>query len=329
MEPFTFANPSVSSSTSSSFCFGTPTPPTLLPPNQSNNTPTQSADNVGLLETPWRQVDWSEEAREALMKSVLSHKPTCESVSEGRVLLLGPIGAGKSSFISSVQSVYSGRVINWAMVGSASNSSFTKKLQGFKIHASENQDQKTGLVLCDVMGLGDEETAGLTLYDILAVTKGHAPDRHMFSPDQPVRSETPGYVKKPALKDRIHCVAFVVDASKILSYSKAMSTTLQQLRQHFHDLGVHQVALLTHVDEVCMQTALDASQVYHSKAVQQAMARASSLLGMPPSYIMPVKNYSKDLELDGHTSTLLLKAVDHILQYVDLYFKDNKEPVYM
>lgn len=63
----------------------------------------------------------------SLMKSVSSYKPRCEGVTQARVLLLGPAGSGKSSFISSVQSVFSGRVTNRAMVGS-SDTSFTKKV---------------------------------------------------------------------------------------------------------------------------------------------------------------------------------------------------------
>lgn len=62
-----------------------------------------------------------------LMKSVVSYQPGCPDTSEARVLLLGPVGSGKSSFISSVQSVFNGRVINRAMVGSCSTS-FTKKV---------------------------------------------------------------------------------------------------------------------------------------------------------------------------------------------------------
>ncbi|XP_055795298.1 urokinase plasminogen activator surface receptor-like [Salvelinus fontinalis] len=38
----------------------------------------------------------------------------------------------------------------------------------------------------------------------------------MFSLEQPV-----GYVKKPSLKDKVHCVVFVVDASKVSSYTNS------------------------------------------------------------------------------------------------------------
>ncbi|KAM7388047.1 hypothetical protein PAMP_024248 [Pampus punctatissimus] len=271
------------------------------------------------LESQWREVDWTEEQRTSLMKTVSSYKPSCEEVTQARILLLGPVGSGKSSFISSVQSVFNGRVINRAMVGSSSTS-FTKKLQSFNIHG---QKGPTGLVMCDIIGLGDGEMTGLTLHDILSVIKGHVPEGHKFSPDQPVRSETSGYVKSPSLEDKIHCVAFMVDASKILTYPKSLSTTFHQLREHISDMGVHQVALLTHIDKICSETAKDVTQVYKSYIIREMMGKAAALLGMSSSYIIPVKNYSSELDLDVNTDVLLLSAVDHILQYADLYFQDT------
>ncbi|XP_051977586.1 interferon-induced protein 44 [Xyrauchen texanus] len=279
-----------------------------------------------LLAKQWRNVEWSKEERETLVESVRSFKPASETVTEARVLLIGPVGAGKSSFISSVQSVFSGRVINRAMVGSSSSSSFTKKLHSFTIRgAGEKADEPTSLVLCDVMGVGEGETTGLTLHDALSVITGHAPEGHQFSPEQPVGSDTLGYVKKPSTRDKVHCVVFVVDGLKVSSYNKSFGTTFQQLREHISKLGVHQVALLTHVDQVCRATGNDITQVYQSQIIKQAMVKAADLLGMATSYIVPVKNYCSELDLDENTDVLLLKAVDHILRYVNLYFQDNRE----
>ncbi|XP_029004124.1 interferon-induced protein 44 isoform X2 [Betta splendens] len=274
------------------------------------------------LESQWRNVEWTEEKKTSLMKTISSYKPSCDDVSQARILLLGPVGSGKSSFISSVQSVFGGRVTNRAMVGSSS-SSFTRK--SFNIRAQKGKDP-TGLVLCDTMGLGDGDMTGPTLHDILSVIKGHVADGHKFSPDQPVSSETPGYVKAPGLRGRIHCVVFVVDASQILQYPKGLSSTFQQLREHISDLGVHQVGLLTHVDKVSVETGKDVSQVYQSSVVKETVSKAAALLGMSTSSIVPVKNYSSELDLDTNTDVLLLSAVDLILQYADLYFQDNVHP---
>uniref|UniRef100_A0A3Q1GHN1 G domain-containing protein n=1 Tax=Acanthochromis polyacanthus TaxID=80966 RepID=A0A3Q1GHN1_9TELE len=273
------------------------------------------------LDSQWRDMEWTEEQRTNLMKTVSSYRPSCGEVTRAQILLLGPVGAGKSSFISSVQSVFNGRVTNRAMVGSFP-SSFTKKLQPFNIHGQKGEDP-TGVVLCDIMGLSDGEMTGLTLHDVLSVIKGHVSEGHKFSPSQPVTCETVGYVRRPSLQDQIHCVVFVVDASKVMSYPKSLSTTFQQLREHISDLGVHQVALLTHVDKVCPETGKDVTSVYKSNIIREVMNKAGALLGMSTSYIVPVKNYSSELNLDVNTDVLLLHAVDHILQYADLYFQDN------
>lgn len=58
-------------------------------------------------------------------------------------------------------------------------------------------------------------------------------------------------------------------------------------------------------------------------SVSLQVVKAGALLGMATSYIVPVKNYCSELDLDTNTDILLLKAVDHILQYVNLYFQDH------
>ncbi|XP_026053674.1 interferon-induced protein 44 [Carassius auratus] len=296
------------------------------PENETAPPPQFTFEASSLLENEWRKTEWSEEVREALKETVRSFKPASETVTEARVLLLGPVGAGKSSFISSVQSVFSGRVLNRAMVGSSSSTSFTKKLRSYPIRgAGEDTDEPTALVLCDVMGVGEGEGTGLTLHDALSVIKGHAPEGHQFSPEQPIGAETVGFVRKPSTNDEVHCVVFVIDGSKVGSYAKSFGATFQQLREHISNLGVHQVALLTHVDQVCNATRRDITQVYKSRAVQQAMEKTGQLLGMATSYIVPVKNYCSELDLDENTDVLLLKAVDHILQYVNLFFQDDTD----
>ena len=54
------------------------------------------------------------------------------------------------------------------------------QLQSFHIHCQKGEDP-TGLVLCDIVGLGGGEMTGLTLYDILSVIKGHVPEGHKVS----------------------------------------------------------------------------------------------------------------------------------------------------
>lgn len=60
------------------------------------------------------------------MSYIKSYTPINRSVSKARVLLLGPIGAGKSSFYNSVNSVFRGHVTSQAISGRSSTSVTTQ-----------------------------------------------------------------------------------------------------------------------------------------------------------------------------------------------------------
>lgn len=51
----------------------------------------------------------------------------------------------------------------------------------------------------------------------------------------------------------------------------------------------------------------------------------SDALGIPLSCILPVKNYSQELDLDQDTDTLLFGAVQHMLNFADSFFENQAE----
>lgn len=52
------------------------------------------------------------------------------------------------------------------------------------------------------------------------------------------------------------------------------------------------------------------------------MQEVSSRLGVPLSCIIPVKNYSEELEVDTDCDILLLSAIIQMLRFVDNYFDE-------
>lgn len=52
------------------------------------------------------------------------------------------------------------------------------------------------------------------------------------------------------------------------------------------------------------------------------MQEAGTRLGMPLSCVVPVKNYSEELELDPNCDVLLLQAVVQMLRFADNYFDE-------
>uniref|UniRef100_A0A3B3DVB7 G domain-containing protein n=1 Tax=Oryzias melastigma TaxID=30732 RepID=A0A3B3DVB7_ORYME len=240
-----------------------------------------------------------------MMESIQFYKPLNSSVTQARVLLVGPVGVGKSSFFNSINSVFRGHVTSQAISGSSSTS-LTTQFRTFSVKAGR-EGKPLPLILCDTMGLEEGVGAGPVIDDISNILKGHLPDRYQFNPTGPLQSEAHGFCKSPDLKDKIHCVTYVLDASKISIMSTKIEEKLKAIRRTVN-LMIPQLLLLTKVDEACALVREDVRNVYRSGYIKE--------LGVPLSCIIPVKNYSEELELDTNTDILLLSAVVQMLRFV-------------
>ncbi|XP_028666571.1 interferon-induced protein 44-like [Erpetoichthys calabaricus] len=273
-----------------------------------------------ILEKPWRTVQWGLEKKAQMMDFIRSYKPPINSVTQARILLIGPIGAGKSSFFNSINSTFRGHVTSQAIAGS-SVSSLTKKFRTYSIK-SGREGKLLPIILCDTMGLEETNNSGMDLEDICSIVNGHIPDRYQFNPSAPIQADTPGYIKAVQLKDKIHCVAFVIDACKVKLMSARMEEKLQAVRSKLNLLSVPQLVLLTKVDEACPVVAEDITNVYRSRFIQQKIHEVAARIGIPISCVVPVRNYSIDVDLDDNTDALLLNTVVQMLRFADNFFDD-------
>ncbi|GAA6068610.1 interferon induced protein 44c2 [Tachysurus ichikawai] len=82
------------------------------------------------------------------------------------------------------------------------------------------------------------------------------------------------------------------------------------------------MVLLTKVDEACRFVGEDLKHVYQSHYIYKMMQEVSVRLGVSLSAVVPVKNYSKELELDLDTDVMLLSAVLQIFRTSEAYFED-------
>uniref|UniRef100_A0A8C7YPJ7 TLDc domain-containing protein n=1 Tax=Oryzias sinensis TaxID=183150 RepID=A0A8C7YPJ7_9TELE len=248
---------------------------------------------------------------------IRTYRPLNSSVTQARVLLIGPVGAGKSSFFNSINSIFRGHVTSQAISGSCSTS-LTTQFRTYSMKAGR-EGKPLPLILCDTMGL--EENVGPDIDDISNILKGHLPDRYQFNPSVPLQSEAHSFCKSPGLKDKIHCVTYVLDASKISIMSSKMEEKLKTIRRKVNSMGIPQLVLLTKVDEACSMVKEDITNVYRSSYIRDV---AATRVGVPLSCIIPVKNYSQELELDTNIDILLLSAAVQMLRFVDNFFDDLK-----
>ncbi|KAA0719445.1 Interferon-induced protein 44-like [Triplophysa tibetana] len=277
-------------------------------------------DCGGLMEKPWRNIHWNTERRKGLLSAISEWKPSVKSVKQARILLVGPVGAGKSSFFNSINSVFKGYVSTQANTGTA-GSSLTTQFRTYNIKPSSGVTH-IPFTLCDTMGLEEGLNAGLDVDDFYNILNGHIQDRYQFNSSMAIQSGTPYFKNSPGLKDKIHCVVYVMDTCKVKLLSDKMIDKFAVFRRKTNQMSVPQLVLMTKVDEACPLVAEDLKNVYQSHYINRMMEEVSAQLGVSLSAVVPIKNYSKELDIDPQTDILLLNAVIQMLRAAEGCFDD-------
>ncbi|XP_077866007.1 uncharacterized protein LOC100377780 [Saccoglossus kowalevskii] len=272
----------------------------------------------------WRKLHWDEQTMANLKGEVANHRPLeCFGVRQYRILMLGQIGAGKSSFFNTINSIYRGHVTSQANMGSAPHS-LTTKFRAYEVRSSRGGDP-LNFRLCDTMGL--EESMGLDVTDIPYLIDGNIPDRHQFNPAVRITPDVSGFDRNPTLASKIHCVVYVVDCSTVSVISSKIIEKLAAIRTHINQRGIPLIVLLTKIDTACPYVNRDTSMVYRSKYILEKVDELSYKLGVPKSSILPVKNYESELELDTKIDILALSAIRQMLRFSDNFFDDQLDEI--
>lgn len=256
---------------------------------------------------PWReQTDWSVQREKTLVSQIKNISPQ----KKPRLGLIGPVGAGKSSFINSVLSI--GKGYKCALAGTGpSSSSYTTHFERF---TEKNLLQRYRLVDC--MGIEPSDGHGFHPEDIIAILKGHVLRDYTFNPAKPISEEDPSWNPTPKFNDQIHCVVFVI-SSKSMYYGipKEYVQKIGILQEKIKTERIPRVLILTQVDLLCDEVRNDISKMFHSVKVQKAVNTASEVFGIDKASIHPVKNYEVDIELNHLTNIPILLALRQAMHY--------------
>ncbi|KAL3867701.1 hypothetical protein ACJMK2_040568 [Sinanodonta woodiana] len=285
------------------------------------------------IEKPWRTtIEWSEEVMHILKGEIESYMPISDVVGPEvrfpsvNILFIGPVGAGKSSFFNTVNSVFRGKVFNQARSGRALNS-LTTKFSKYPVISSITR-QPLNFRLCDTRGL--ESGNLMTAENLRILLEGHLPDKFPLDPSGSISSDTPGFIKYPNLHDQIHCVAFFIDATQVDTMSDLIPEVLQNLKdlqKVMNTMEIPQLVLLTKVDSVCKHVEEGVSSIFRSPTVEHCVNKVAEILGLPRFTVLPMKNLENEGKLDTNISILTLLNLQTLLENVDAFLFNKRDEI--
>ncbi|XP_035986286.1 interferon-induced protein 44 isoform X1 [Fundulus heteroclitus] len=262
----------------------------------------------------WREIKWGD--NQADLEFVKNYKPEFDDQTL-RILLLGPEGAGKSSFINSVQSVLKDRIYSQALADSYSAAtSFTREYITYKVHKEGKSFYP--FVFCDIMGLSYEQ--GILEDDVKLALRGHVKEGYKFKPESHLPEGDESYEQVPKPKHKAHILVYVFSADTVECTVEEFIKKTRRIRLDASSQNIAQIAILTKIDKLCPEMKEDIKNVYILRKMKETMEKFSNELGIPMNCIFPVKNYHEEINMNEDINSLILSALKHIIQRGDDYF---------
>ncbi|WAR31644.1 IF44L-like protein, partial [Mya arenaria] len=210
----------------------------------------------------------------------------------------------------------------------------------YNIRTKKGSDLK--MLICDTRGL--EENTGVGRIDVNFLVDGHVPDMYevvllstptcrvtiawrlfVFNPEIPIDISDPEFQLKPALSQKVHCVAFTFDAASLGDIPSNILAKISDFMKICTRKQIPQAILLTKIDTVDEAVRESVQQTFYSSKVYEIVQKASKLLGLPENHVLPVKNYNREMMLDDDVNILALLA----LRQMAYFAEDHLENVQM
>uniref|UniRef100_A0A3Q3WXN3 KAP NTPase domain-containing protein n=1 Tax=Mola mola TaxID=94237 RepID=A0A3Q3WXN3_MOLML len=215
------------------------------------------------------------------------YKPPTEG-QQIRILIYGPAGAGKSSFINSVQ----------ALTSNNSTRSFTKQYTTYKIPSVEmSQD--------------------MHMDDIKLALRGHVPEGYTFKADSKLSDDSRLYVRSPTENNKVHALLCVYPTDTMSQLKEKHAERIREIRMEASNLGIPQAAILTKIDQACPELRRNLQNVYKVPYLRNKVKE----VGIPMDCIFPVKNYHEEIDLDNDIDMLILSTLKNVIDLGEDYIR--------
>ncbi|KAM4531304.1 interferon-induced protein 44-like [Odontesthes bonariensis] len=276
--------------------------------------------NPSCFHKPWRALPESDQEMIKFLKSYLLLN---KNTSHLRILLQGPVGAGKSSFINSVESAILGRIAGRVMTDATSGSSFTKKFKTFQICKDESRKTHCSFVFNDIMGF-ESAHGGIHVDDVKLILRGHVAEGHEFKADCPLSKGQGDYLSNPSLAEKVHVLVTVIPAAAVSLLTDDVIKKMRDVRLDASNLEIPQFLILTKVDEACPEVEKTITNIYKSKYLKEQVEKICLLLGIPMNSIFLVKNYNSEMETSKDMNVPLMYALRQMINFGEDFLNSQK-----
>ncbi|XP_072513394.1 interferon-induced protein 44 [Salminus brasiliensis] len=255
-----------------------------------------------------------------MLRKLKEFQLSTPEVNQLNILLHGPIGGGKSSFINSVNTVLQGHNTTGALADSAVGKSFSFTVK-FKYHRLKKDVLGSfyPFSFADIMGLEPGTSRGVHTEDIINILNGHMKSGYTFNPVSPLNEENLNYNSEPSLKDKVHCLVSVLPADNISLISEEVNQKMKYVREKARKLEIPQAIVMSMVDKACPLVSKDLTKIYTSKKIKDKMKECSDKVGVPMNCIFPVMNYHEQVTNDLYQDVLILMAMTDIITFANDY----------
>jgi GTPase SAR1 family protein len=196
------------------------------------------------------------------------------------ILLLGPFGSGKSSFLNTLLT--------------ATGSRREARVSGNRDHGTVSLEKyevpQTNVKVWDCWGFSKKNFDSVVLNEML--------DGHFLSGkdmNSGINPKSPNFKRIPANTDKMNNAIFLAAATDLTN-----NPDLQEKFKEFLDLlfrkGYNPVLALTKIDLIDKNLALAPQKVYASPLANQEIFKAANISGLNPNKIFPVKNYNFEFD---------------------------------
>nr|XP_034306897.1 interferon-induced protein 44-like [Crassostrea gigas] len=273
------------------------------------------------LDSFWRDSpEWSPQTFQELKEFVANYKPFEETkITEVNILLIGPAGAGKSSFLNTINTIFKGEMSSRACTGCADISP-AQKFRKFRVRDPTTKKHLC-FRICDTRGV--EEGVFIKSEDLGFLIDGNLSDNYTFQLDSEASTKRIGFVEEPTVKEKMHVVVFVLDGSSLDVLSAGVVSKLREIKSLVVDKSISHLVFLTKIDKLCNLVEKDVSKTFKSRDVEDAVNNAADVMALPRSQILPVKNYEKETTLNTDINILALTALRKLLVFADDFLENQ------